>query len=58
MTTSLTPSAKVATVPDMWVGAINNHGGFGPWAFVEVRDPRNAQNDIRQGLSRMASGLA
>jgi type III restriction enzyme len=23
----------------LWVPAINNHGGFGRWALVEVTDP-------------------
>ncbi len=40
--------AKVATAREMWVPAINNHGGFGRWAFLEIRDPWNAQNEIRR----------
>jgi type III restriction enzyme len=39
--------AKVATARTLWVPAINNHGGFGRWAFVEVADPWDAQNLIR-----------
>ena len=39
--------AKVATARDMSAPAINNHGGFGRWAFLEIRDPWNAQNEIR-----------
>lgn len=31
--------AKVATALNQWVPAVNNHGGFGRWAFVEVGDP-------------------
>ena len=27
--------------------AVNNHGGFGRWAFVEVTDPFDAANVIR-----------
>ena len=42
---------KVDTARTLWVPAINNHGGFGRWAFVEVRDPWNAQNEIREFLS-------
>ena len=30
--------AKVATARALWVPAINNHGGFGRWAFIEVAD--------------------
>lgn len=32
-------SIKVETAKNFWVPAINNHGGFGHWAFVEVTDP-------------------
>jgi len=32
------------------VPAINAHGGFGCWAFVEVTDPWDAQNTIRSFL--------
>ena len=31
--------AKVATARALWVPAVNNHGGFGRWGFVEVEDP-------------------
>jgi type III restriction enzyme len=31
--------AKTATARTLWVPAVNNHGGFGRWAFLEVTDP-------------------
>ncbi len=34
-------AAKVATARTQWVPAINEHGGFGEWAFLEVTDPWN-----------------
>ncbi len=40
-------AAKVATARTLWVPAINNHGGFGRWEYVEVADPWNAQSLIR-----------
>jgi type III restriction enzyme len=40
-------AAKVATARSLWVPAINNHGGFGRWSFVEIADPWNAKNLIR-----------
>ncbi|MFN0149956.1 MAG: BPTD_3080 family restriction endonuclease [bacterium] len=40
-------AAKVATARDLWIPAINNHGGYGRWAFLEVADPWNAQSLIR-----------
>jgi type III restriction enzyme len=39
-------AAKVATARTLWVPAINNHGGFGRWAFIEISDPWNAKNTI------------
>jgi type III restriction enzyme len=44
--------AKVATARDLWVPAVNNHGGFGRWAFLEVQDPWDAHNLIRASLTR------
>ena len=37
-------AAKVATARDLWVPAVNNHGGFGRWAFLEITDPWDAEN--------------
>ena len=39
--------AKTAIAREFWVPAINNHGGFGRWAFVEVTDPWDAHATIR-----------
>jgi len=38
--------AKTATARDLWVSAVNNHGGFGRWAFIEITDPWNAKTAI------------
>ncbi|MFC1545016.1 BPTD_3080 family restriction endonuclease, partial [Gemmatimonadota bacterium] len=43
-------AAKVSTARTLWVPAINNHGGLGRWAFIEIDDPWNAQNVIRDYL--------
>lgn len=43
--------AKVSTARTLWIPAVNNHGGFGRWAFVEITDPWDAQNTIRSFLS-------
>ena len=45
-------AAKIATAHTLWVPAINNHGGFGRWAFIEVVDPWDAQNLIRGFLKQ------
>jgi type III restriction enzyme len=34
---------KVSTAKTLWVPAVNNHGGFGRWAFIEIQDPWNVQ---------------
>ncbi len=39
--------AKMSTTRTLWVPAVNHHGGFGRWAFIEIIDPWNAQNSIR-----------
>ncbi|MGH7906258.1 MAG: BPTD_3080 family restriction endonuclease, partial [Candidatus Binataceae bacterium] len=44
-------AAKATTARALWVPAINNHGGFGRWAFIEIADPWNARNLIRGFLN-------
>ena len=48
-------AAKVATARNLWVPAINNHGGFGRWAFIEITDPWDAKNTIRRMLRGKAA---
>ena len=43
-------AAKVATVRELWVPGVNNHGGLGRWAFVEVTDPWDAERTLRAAL--------
>jgi type III restriction enzyme len=45
--------AKVATARNLWVPAINNRGGYGRWAFLEIADPWDAQNLIRGFLANL-----
>lgn len=49
-------AAKVETAKTLWVPAINNHGGFGRWAFLEIQDPWNAQNQIRHYITKSNLG--
>lgn len=46
-------AAKVSTARTLWVPAINNHGGYGRWAFIEVADPWDGQNLIRGFLKQV-----
>ena len=45
-------AAKVSTARALWVPAVNNHGGFGRWAFLEVADPWDAANLLRSSFTR------
>ena len=49
---------KVATAKDLWVPAVNNHGGFGRWVFVEVDDVESVKSVIRAALAAAAPQLA
>lgn len=44
--------AKVDTARSLWLPAVNAHGGFGRWEFVEITDPWNAQAIIRALLDQ------
>jgi type III restriction enzyme len=46
-------AAKVATARTLWIPAVNNHDGFGRWAFLEVADPWDTQNLIRSYLKQL-----
>lgn len=45
-------AAKVSTARTLWVPAVNNHGGFGRWAFIEIADPWDAQSLIRAQVGK------
>jgi type III restriction enzyme len=46
---------KVEAAKTLWVPAINNHGGFGRWAFLEIADPWDAKNMIRAFIEKERS---
>jgi type III restriction enzyme len=51
--------AKVATAEHLWVPAVNNWGGAGRWAFLEVTDPWDAKNLIEsRHLAETAHGVS
>jgi type III restriction enzyme len=43
--------AKAATARALWVPAVNAHGGFGRWDYIEDFDPWNAQTALRAFLA-------
>lgn len=50
--------AKVKAARELWVPAVNNHGGFGRWAFVEINDPwNNPEVEIRSLWQDSIAGL-
>lgn len=46
-------AAKVSTARDLWVPAVNNHGSFGRWIFLEIADPWDAKNTIRGEIKKL-----
>ena len=50
-------AAKVSTARTLWVPAINNHGGYGRWTFLEIADPWDAKNLIRASLRTSPSSV-
>jgi type III restriction enzyme len=48
-------AAKVTTARTLWVPAVNNHGGFGRWDFIEISDPWDAENTVRAHLAAQAT---
>ncbi len=51
-------AAKVETARTLWVPAVNNHGGFGRWAFVEVTDPWDAASTLRSFVGERVGAAA
>jgi len=47
--------AKVSTARGLWIPAVNNHGEFGRWAFIEISDPWDAKNTIRATIEKARS---
>ncbi len=48
-------AAKVAAARNLWIPAINNHAGYGRWAFIEISDPWDAERTLRAFLHGDAS---
>jgi hypothetical protein len=46
------PAARVAAAEHLWTVAVNNWGGAGRWAFLEITDPWDAEHLIRERFAR------
>ena len=44
-------AAKVSAARTLWIPAVNNHGGFGRWDFIEIADPWDAASTTRAMLA-------
>ena len=47
-------AVKVETARDLWVPAVNNHRGWGRWAFVEITDPNDVIGPLTDVIARLA----
>lgn len=43
-------AAKVATTRSLWLPAVNRQGRWGRWDMIEVRDPWNAEQQMREHI--------
>lgn len=46
-------SEKSATTENLWIPAVNRHGQWGRWAYVEVGEPSSAAQRIRDAISKL-----
>ncbi|WP_137723896.1 BPTD_3080 family restriction endonuclease [Prescottella subtropica] len=44
---------KARTARDQWCPAVNNHGGFGRWGYVEITDMTAARADLNDAIARL-----
>jgi type III restriction enzyme len=48
---------KAQTARDLWVPAVNNHGGFGRWSYCEITDPTKAKQDLTVAMQALYAGI-
>ncbi len=44
---------KAATARDAWCPAVNNHGGFGRWGYVEITNPALIKDDLNAAMNSL-----
>jgi type III restriction enzyme len=47
---------KAETVRDLWLPAVNNHGGFGRWSYCELTDPATFRPDLEAAIAALRAG--
>jgi type III restriction enzyme len=50
--------AKTDTMERLWVPAINNHGGFGRWGFIELTEVHDAARTLRSYRAGLLTSAA
>jgi type III restriction enzyme len=48
---------KAETVRDLWLPAVNNHGGFGRWSHCELKDPTRFRQDLDTAIAALLAGI-
>jgi type III restriction enzyme len=46
-------AAKAVTARNQWCVAVNNHGGFGRWGYVELTNPLEFRPGLRQAIDAL-----
>jgi type III restriction enzyme len=48
---------KAETARNLWVPAVNNHGGFAHWSYCELKDPANFRQDLEAAIAALRAGI-
>jgi type III restriction enzyme len=48
---------KAETARNLWVPAVNNHGGFGRWSYCELKDPARFRQDLETAIDALRAGI-
>ncbi len=49
---------KAAVARDSWCPAVNNHGAFGRWGYVEITDPPKIKDDLSEAIENLYADRA
>jgi len=48
---------KAATARNSWCPAVNNHGGFGRWGYIEITDPTLIKDDLDAAIESLYADM-
>jgi type III restriction enzyme len=48
---------KADTARNLWLPAVNNHGGYGRWGYCELTDPSRFRQDLDTAISALQAGI-